>query len=126
MSIKPATRPQPRALLGRDGQRAIVSVAALALLFGVGVYLNGGIAISKFASISPRAAQDDNLTTGSILFVPVLGNRCRHRLIDNATWRIRDGGVVDCNTALSHQAGGGGLRWSAARVDVVREGFRQR
>jgi hypothetical protein len=128
MSIAASASPQDlvRRPRQRDGARALVASATLVLLFALGIYFGGGIPLEKFASASQRAPQDDNLTTGSILFVPVLGNRCRQRLIENATWRIRDGGVVDCETALSRPKSGGRLTWSAARVDVVREGFRQR
>lgn len=120
------SRIRSRRWLGRDGLRAIVSVAALAVLFGVGVYLNGGITISKFPSKLLQTGPEDNLTTASILFVPVLGKHCRQRWIDNATWYIRDGGVVDCDKALSPDVGGSALNQSSARLDALREAFRQR
>ena len=69
---------------------------------------------------------DDDLTTGSIIFVPILGNTCRKKLIDNATWQIRDNGLVDCRAALARGAHGNQLGWSASRVDVIRHGFYKR
>ena len=70
----------------------------------------------------PLLPKDEGVTTGSIVLVPQFGDKCRTRLIDNATWRIWDNGVTDCRTALtppdSHQL-------SAARVDVIRDGFRR-
>ena len=50
------------------------------------------------------AESDDELRTGSILIVPPQGNVCRQKLIDNATWRIRDNGFVLCNDAVSWHA----------------------
>jgi uncharacterized protein (AIM24 family) len=68
---------------------------------------------------------EDYLTTGSVLFVPLQGNICRKRLIDNKTWLMRDKGYVVCDEAVS---------WNAntiptttyspsARVDAIRSGF---
>lgn len=71
-------------------------------------------------------ASDDDLTTGSIIFLPAIGNICRNHLIDNATWQIRDNGVVDCKSALARSASGRRVGWSAARVDVIRSGFSRR
>ena len=69
---------------------------------------------------------DDDLATGSIIFVPILGNTCRKKLIDNATWQIRDNGLLDCRTALARGAHGNQLGWSTSRVDVIRNGFYSR
>jgi hypothetical protein len=68
---------------------------------------------------------EEYLTTGSVLFVPLQGNVCRKRLIDNKTWLMRDMGYVVCDDAVS---------WNAnmipttsysplARVDAIRNGF---
>jgi len=59
-----------------------------------------------------------------IIFVPILGNVCRKRLIDNATWRIRDIGFVSCRTALNPRVQESG--WSGSRVDIIRHGFNRR
>jgi len=56
----------------------------------------------------------------------VLGNHCRKRAIDNATWQIRDDGVVNCDTALSQPARPRPHAWSTARVGVIRDGFRRK
>jgi len=61
-----------------------------------------------------------------MLFVPVLDNHCRMRSIDNATWQIRDHGVVGCSTALSQRHRTRPRTWSTARVDVIRDGFRKK
>lgn len=58
--------------------------------------------------------------------MPILGNTCRKKLIDNATWQIRDNGFVDCRAALARGAHGNQLGWSTSRVDVIRNGFYNR
>jgi hypothetical protein len=87
---------------------------------------------SRISSISTRQATatrpaGENLSTGSILFVPRLGSECRIRQIDNATWRIWEQGVADCASVLNEPKGDPAAQgWSTARVDVIREGFRNR
>jgi hypothetical protein len=89
----------------RDGQSAMASKK-----------LSGAAAGDK--------SGDDYLTTGSILFVPMEGNVCRERLIDNKTWRMRDKGYVVCDEAVSWNAHTKGPSYSpTSRVDAIRSGF---
>lgn len=112
----------------RDNRRAL----AICLLFGAIAVFGLGAVIRNTPSSGTRIAAttsapgDNDLTTGTIVFVPIFGNNCRRRLIDNATWRIRDNDVVDCNTALAQNTHGPRIGWSAARVDVVRRSFSHR
>ncbi|MBV6487644.1 MAG: hypothetical protein KJZ73_16005 [Pseudorhodoplanes sp.] len=74
-----------------------------------------------------HAQSDDDLVTGSILFVPDTGNVCRRRLIDNRTWAIRDDGYVLCEDAASGLLGHNAGQYSAtSRVEAIREGFLKR
>jgi len=68
---------------------------------------------------------DDELTTGSIVFVPVLGNTCRQNLIDNRTWQVREVGTVPCNEALAASAQRRSGAAPATRFDIIRESFRK-
>jgi hypothetical protein len=114
----------------RDNRRALT----ICLLFGGLATIGLGSVIPQVPTTSLRIAfngpgivdRDDDLATGSIIFVPILGNTCRKKLIDNATWRIRDSGPVDCRAALAQGAHGNQLGWSASRVDLVRNGFYNR
>lgn len=120
-------RQTTRGSRSRDNRRAL----AICLLFGaIAVFGLGTVLRDTPPSgtrITAMSAQgDDDLSTGSIVFVPIFGNDCRRRLIDNATWQIRDNGVVDCNAALAQNTHGRRFGWSAARVDVVRQGFSHR
>src|SRR2546425_4752472 len=111
--------------LAHDGRRALVACLCLMALFGLAMLVGfGSPAAMRWASA--QGHDGDDLTTGSLLFFPVLGNRCRHRLIDNATWRIWDAGEADCNAALSEQTSARPSQASATRVDVIRDGFRKR
>ncbi len=111
--------------LGHDGRRALVACLCLMGLLGL-VMLAGAGSPSAMRWASAQGYDGDELATGSILFFPVFGNRCRQRLIDNATWRISDAGEVDCKAALSEPASARAPQWSASRVDVIRDGFRKK
>jgi hypothetical protein len=115
----------------RDNRRAL----AICLLFGAAASIGLGSVIQQVPSIGtlriagngPGFSQaDDELATGSIIFVPVLGNTCRKKLIDNATWHIRDSGPVDCRVALARGANANESGWSTSRVDIIRNGFYSR
>jgi hypothetical protein len=62
-----------------------------------------------------REHKPELLFSGSILFMPLSGDTCRQRLIDNATGQIRDNGLVDCATAKAETE----QRW-AARMALQR------
>lgn len=117
-----------RRLFSRDNRRAL----GICLFFAVVIVVGAGavwqhaptpVHRGTFAGNAVTQA-DDDLSTGSIIIVPILGNVCRKRLIDNATWRIREVGLVDCRIALNPNPGPMG--WSASRVDVIRAGFYRR
>jgi hypothetical protein len=127
---KPRNR-RARRRFRRDNRRAL----AICLLFGAVASIGLGSVIQQSSPIGtlriagngPGLTQsEDELATGSIIFVPVLGNNCRKKLIDNATWYIRDSGPVDCRTALAKGANANESGWSAARVDIIRNGFYNR
>jgi len=120
-----------RGRFSRGNRRAL----GICLFFGTSVVVAVGTVFPHAPTALLRGASswvgqaattqaDDGLSTGSIIFVPVLGNVCRKRLIDNATWRIRDFGLIECRTALNPHAQESG--WSASRVDVIRSSFYKR
>ena len=108
---------------GRDGPRAVL--AALLLLFVLVAHVSDGKPFLGFSLGGSSAAltpgePDDDLKTGSILIVPSSGDLCRHRLIDNATWRIKDNGVIACDQAAARTTG---RQNAASRIEAVRDGF---
>lgn len=117
-----------RKWLGADIRRAmgICLLFGLASAVGVGTVIQSAPFLGAGPGLNGPAPADDTLATAPIILVPVLGNNCRKKLIDNATWRIRDHGNVECRVALARNAFGGELGWSASRLDVVRDGFYRR
>lgn len=86
--------------------------------------LGTGSGSPQSSGASGNSTGDDDLTTGSILFVPNEGNVCRQRLIDNRTWTIRDGGYVICNEAVSWHTGNTRKTYTpTSRVEAIRDGF---
>jgi hypothetical protein len=69
-----------------------------------------------------RASKDDDIYTGSILYMPDASNLCHQWLFDNKKGRFADLGSVDCDTA--DQDANGPRQWSAARIKVISDGFR--
>ncbi len=132
-----------QAALHRDRNRALVAGTALALICAGSLYMAGNVvktsdelrSVSRASHGAGHAKQtsgpgegaetgDDYLTTGSILFVPMEGNLCRKRLIDNKTWFMRDKGYVICDEAVSWNANIQAQPYSAVtRVDAIRNGF---
>jgi hypothetical protein len=99
-----------------------------------GIAVGFGLVVAIAASwlqppVSPEraraAAGEARLSTGSMLFVAPGGNQCRQGTIDNATWRIRNGGPVDCDEALAKAANAGNdTRSPGSRLELIRQGFR--
>lgn len=118
-----------RALRERDRRRAVavgvVLTGALAAGILSGAYLARSMATARAVSHSTFLAQAEELRTGTVLFVPLEGNVCRQRVIDNATWRMADAGSVACDEAVSWNASAPGQKYFVAvRVDAIRSGFR--
>ena len=127
-----SSRSRRRGSFGRDRWRALVAGAILGTLLASGALLAGNGHLDDWSSslsrmafwrpaAEPRLPADDDLATGSILIVPLSGESCRQLLIDNATWRIRDQGLIDCHTALVRS--GSTRQVSAARIEVMRAVF---
>jgi hypothetical protein len=98
-----SARKRRTGLLGRDRWRALVATLAIAGLVALGIRAGDWwLWVPQMTAKKTLPAQPgDEFATGAIIMVPTSGDRCRHLLIDNATWRIRDNGVVDCQTALA-------------------------
>jgi hypothetical protein len=119
-----AGKPSAAGRIGGDFQRTFL-ICGIALGFGVVV---AAVASRLQPPVSPeraRAASEANLSTGSMLFVAPGGNQCRQGSIDNSTWRIRNGGAVDCDEALAKAANAGNdARSPGSRLELIRQGFR--
>jgi hypothetical protein len=120
----PAGRPSATGRRTGDFQRTFL-ICGIALGFGLVV---AAVASWLQPPVSPeraRAAGEATLSTGSMLVVAPGGNQCRQATIDNSTWRIRNGGPVDCDEALAKAANAGNdVRSPGSRLELIRQGFR--
>jgi hypothetical protein len=112
----------------RDFYRAVL--AGLLLIFVVAASLHDrqwlpGFGGPKDNSYTLGDPSDHALRTGSILFIPQSGNRCKQRLIDNYTWFIRDNGFINCDE-LVYRGGGEPITRdynSSPRLNAIRDAF---
>lgn len=108
----------------RDFYRGVLAAVVLIIVFAVGFYDREWLVGSKDAPYTMGDPSDHALRTGSIVFVPPSGNRCRHRLIDNYTWFIRDNGFVNCNELASRGSDPVSREYnSSPRLDAIRDAF---
>lgn len=107
----------------RDFYRAITAGILLTVILAIAFYHRFGAAETKPYTVSDPS--DHALRTGSIVIVPPSGNRCRHRLIDNYTWFIRDNGFILCNELASRGGGEPISREynSSPRLNAIRDAF---
>jgi hypothetical protein len=115
----------PGSRFGRDRRRALIVCAVLAVVLGLSVAIG-----SQFDLMSSSTAPSDQdrgpqLAKGPVIVVPRSGNDCHQREIDNATWRIRELGTIDCDTAFGTGVEAIPREGAPSRVDVIRNGFRK-
>jgi hypothetical protein len=118
-------RPTPRR---RNGSRQVWAIVMIGLCLGAGAFGIGRyVTVTRQAAAveAASAADDDEIYTGSILYMPDSGNVCRQLLFDNQNGQFTDNGYVDCDRAAYHGAATP-KQWSAARARVISSGFRDR
>jgi hypothetical protein len=129
------TRPSPRRRNGarqasRQRSRQVWAIVTIGLCLGAGAFGIGRyVTVTREAAALAAAwaaADDDEIYTGSILYMPDSGNACRQLLFDNQNGQFSDNGYVDCDRAAYRGANGTPKQWSAARVRVISSGFRDR
>jgi hypothetical protein len=130
-ALPPVTRfprPERKPRRARSGLRQVFGVIAIGLCLGFAAFgIQQYAAFKREANAAAMAAAgDDDVYTGSILYVPSWGNRCRQMLFDNLSGQLADNGYVDCISAAYHSAADEPKRWPAARVRVISSGFRIR
>jgi hypothetical protein len=90
--------------------------------FEIGRYVT--VTRQAAAMAAASAAADDEIYTGSILYMPDSGNACRQLLFDNQNGQFTDNGYVDCDRA-AYRGAATPKQWSIARVRVISSGFRE-
>jgi hypothetical protein len=124
-----------------DGLRQAIVVVGLGVVLAAGLFAAGDYVITgQHAAATVKAfikaateptgakiaaaANDDEIYTGSILYIPYEGANCRQLLFDNRNGRFTDNGYVDCVRAAYQSGIGSPKQWSAARAKVISTGFR--
>jgi hypothetical protein len=104
--------------------RRIAAVVAVTVLLAAGFFVATETKIQLSAAKPVPMPSDDEIYTGSILFVPDDGRVCRRFLFDNRTGRLVDNGLVDCESAYYRTPGAPSP--SVARTQAISETFRHR
>jgi len=113
---------RPPKVRPRTRQGSLHTVFVIAAFLTLGLFLNGKyVTWTQHAAPVAIAASDDEIYTGSILFMPPEGRICRQILFDNRTGRFSDNGNVDCERASYQRAGT--KHWSPARLWAISRGF---
>jgi hypothetical protein len=124
----------------RDGFRQAAVIVTVGLTLGASVFAAGDYVVRRqrapatikaVVKAEPNGTQagtpyvgGDEVYTGSILYFPDEGTNCRQLLFDNRSGRFTDNGVVDCQAAEAQSCISSPKLWSAARVRVISDGFR--
>ncbi len=106
-------------------QQAAAAVFALTACLALGVLGADEYLARRDAAAAAAALQDGHRYTGSIVFYPNVGLTCHQLFFNNQDGQFTDNGHVDCVQALSQAANEGSKTLSAARTEVIREGFRK-
>jgi hypothetical protein len=107
--------------------RQTAVVVTIGTLLGVALFVTGGyLTVGRHAAApQPAVAQnDDELYTGSILYMPDDGRVCHQLLFQNLTGRFVDNGYVDCAAATASIESDDPKQMSSARAKVISTGFR--
>ena len=118
----------------RNRPRQVAAVLAIGVSLGIAAFGTDAYVVAKrqSAAVKPHttvvAADDDEIYTGSILFMPDSGNICRQLLFNNQNGEFADNGAVDCERAayrgVTSVSETSAKYWPVARVRVISDGFR--
>jgi hypothetical protein len=104
-------------------------LAAIGSVLALGLFVAGEPKVGQFlpwltlSNPAPPPSEDE-IYTGSILYLPNEGTICRQLLFDNRTGRFRDNGLVDCERAYYRGTGDSAMVWPNARAVVIGQSFR--
>jgi hypothetical protein len=107
-----------------ERRRRIAAIAAVLAVLTAGLFAAKETKIELSAAKPVATPSDDEIYTGSILFVPDDGKVCRRFLFDNRNGRLSYGGLVDCETAYYRSPNAPPAQMSVARTQAISETFR--
>lgn len=110
---------------GNGARQVGAVVIAIAAVLALGALATDRyvVAANRHVTGKAEAANDEDVYTGSILYMPDTSNVCHQWLFDNQNGQFTDNGIVDCERA-AYQGLDGPKQWSAARIKVISTGFR--
>ncbi len=119
--IRARTLPRrPRS--GEAGRAVLVSTLALFFIaFCLFVVGNSPLLQLLLGEGPPSIGRTVEDRTGKIISAPVVANRCRELLLDNATGRLDDRGLITCDGDGEAPAGGSGRRLGAIRDSFAKK-----
>jgi hypothetical protein len=107
-----------------ERRRRIAAIAAVLAVLTAGLFAARETKIELSATKPVATPSDDEIYTGSILFVPDDGKVCRRFLFDNRNGRLSYGGLVDCESAYYRSPNAPPAQMSVARTQAISETFR--
>ena len=94
----------------------MLAAAAIGAVLATGLLATGEIGIARSRASTRIVLSDDEIYTGSILFMLNDGDICRQVLFDNRTGRLNDNGLVDCERVAYRSPGEMPRDWSRRRI----------
>ncbi len=114
--------------LTRSNLHEILTLSALGATLALGVVATDQYVVANRHAAAARAAavaaSDEEIYTGSILYMPDSSNICHQWMFDNHNGQFSDNGYVNCERAFYQDSPDSPKQWSAARVRVISSGFR--
>lgn len=113
----------------RERRIGMTLVGLFAFIFAGGFMWTASVKWHNFANADALAmtAAEKERRRAAVLFVPLKGNVCRRRVIDNETWLIADAGYVTCDEAVTWNSHYPEVKFQfAERVEQLRSGFQFR
>jgi hypothetical protein len=107
----------------RAGLAFLMLVFVIILSFSDGRILPSFLTRGSSGDIAPPETKSSTLASGSIYIASPDGQVCEHRVIDNNTWRIRNGGTVLCDHTGSLSSQQTERNTMPARIDAIRDSF---
>src|ERR1700761_1632503 len=91
---RPSRPAKPRRRRAKSGFRQVAWVAVIGVSLGLGAYWAADF--YRAQRDAQVAETDDDIYTGSILFMADKGDLCHQLLFDNQSGQVSDNGYVDC------------------------------
>src|SRR5690606_37524000 len=111
----------------RERQIGLALAGLFGVIFAAGFTWTASVQWQNLANADALAmtAAEKERRRAAVLFVPMKGNVCRRRVIDNETWLIADAGFVTCDEAVTWNSHYPDVRFQfAERIEQLRSGFR--